>query len=131
MMILVSGRQGARKLIYMARCGYHIEDLMKRATYQRKPLLYAPANSLYIDSMNKLPFNEKRFIRVLLEQLKIDDRKENYIILLSAGVKNLSKIDNFKTISMLLLVAYEIKLENKEWSKAIGLRGFEILKTLR
>lgn len=121
----------ARRLVHVPLCQYHIDDLMRRAVHQRKPLIYGPAVHLYIDNIAKMPFNERKFVRILLELQKIDNEKENYLKLLNIAAKNQALIQDYKSISMIFLVAFEIRFEDKEAMKTLGLRGFEILKTLQ
>ena len=51
--------------------------------------------------------------------------------LLNIAAKNQALIQDYKSISMIFLVAFEIRFEDKEAMKTLGLRGFEILKTLQ
>lgn len=72
MIIVASLSHQARNLIHIRRCGYHVEDLLKRPVRDRKLLIYGPANALYLDSINKTPFSERKLMRVALEQSKIE-----------------------------------------------------------
>lgn len=54
---------------------------MKRAYSKRSTLLYLPANHLYIDNIIKNPYNEKKMIRVLLEQDSLGANLDNYKML--------------------------------------------------
>lgn len=71
MIVVASVSHQAKKLFRVMRCGYHIEDLLKRPVNDRKLLLYGPANALYIDSINKIPFNERKLMRIVFEQPKL------------------------------------------------------------
>ena len=90
MIIVASVSKQARNLVRIMRCGYHVEDLLKRPVNDRKLLVYGPAYPLYIDSIYKLPFNERKIIRLMLENHKIDVVQEYYPKILAYAMKNLN-----------------------------------------
>lgn len=85
---------------------YHLEDMMKRSYVERKNYIYPGAMHLYLDKLIKEPFNERRFINILLENDKLGNSRESYEKLFEYAETNIDKFLYFKSMSTILTVAF-------------------------
>lgn len=71
MIIIASCARQAKNILTKTNFSYHMEDIMRRSHSEKKLTIYAPLNHLYTDKFFKSPFDERKFMFLFLEQVKI------------------------------------------------------------